>query len=225
MQNEKKTQLTVFSEEEKTDSQKIIIKSPGQNVLGIFIREVEKGILHIISLFFQIAAVCIVILFLYNYANRKNQPVTSFFQATFNDLKYKTYLLTNPDAVPSKGTFNNKPLPGFPMIDEILYLEPNSVIYQTDSFQVVFKRTEVSKDTDYEEEKNQAILQKQWRKPNMVTEITDFLNKEKNVFAHQYLRLGNESWFIYKVLPDQLILGRFVNKEEAQQFPLVWEVM
>lgn len=222
--NEQPNQQSIEPETEIRPEQKIVIQQPKKTFWETIFEELQKGLIRIVFLIIQIAAIVIVLLFLYNSLLQKTQPVTTFFQATFNDLRYKTYLLAHPNAAPSHGTSDGKALPGFPLIDELRYLGPNTAVYETEEFQVVLKRMELSPDAQYEEEKYYAVLERQLRNPSLWNVITDFLGKEKVVYSHQCLHLGDSYWFIYKIDADQMIVGRFVEETEARQFPLVWEV-
>jgi len=203
---------------------KIIIQPPKKKFsesVGDWIKATLK------KLFFftlNTAAAIIVLVYLFNVFMQKTQPVTSSVGSSFNDLKYKAYLVLHPDTAPSHGTSDGKGLPGFPLIDQIIEVQPSQTVYENNTHQIILNRFEPSPDGQFDSEKYYALLEKKAKSPDFWTMVTGFLDKDKVVYAHQVLHFGSTYWFIYEIKADGMTIGRFVDEAEALQFPMVWEV-
>ena len=216
--------LTAQTNQEPEEKDKVIMQKPKRKFFDIFYEEFTKSFIRVILFILQILAVIIVILFLLNIFLQRTQPVSNFFQKTFNDLTYKAYLITHPNSAPSHGTVDGKPLLSFPIIDEIRYVKSNELFYENAELKISLTRIELSPDAQYDVEKYYAVLQREFNDPNIWDNLTDFLGKEKKVYAHQVLSFDGSYWFIYKIEENEVVFGHFVEEIEAKQFPVVWEI-
>jgi len=203
--------------------EKIVIKKSKPTKRSILVAQLREQSIQLV--FFGLKTFIVVALFLYilHYVTGVRFSVAKFLptEGTFSPI---TTFLSQADVAPSYYTIDNQPLPGFPLTDEIMVLKQGDIVIDQKQHKVILSSLDSSLYGQFEEEMWLAVMKIERKSNDILSNISEFLESTRELYAHEVIKIGNDYWFIHAITSDELIMARFVNEDDAQRFPLVWEI-